>query len=151
MARALATDLRDGFQRVSEVLAEGELDLLARARDSLYRSRAERDRLLAGIVLAYQRGPRQLWAPVLLDLIAPALVDSVRRFRPQPPFADEDDVRQQLVFELLRAAAQMPVHPYGRRMRLRLISQARKEVIRWLDREAVRQGRQLALAEQGLR
>ena len=140
MTSNLATDLRDGYHQVAEALTGAELQLLARARDSINRTPAERNRLLAKIVAGYRRGPRQLWAPVILDLLAPALIESVQWFRAEPPILDEEEIRQQLVMEVLRAVATMPIHEGGRQMKIRLLSQANRAVVRWLEGEGIRQG-----------
>jgi hypothetical protein len=52
---------------------------------------------------------------------------------------DEEEIRQQLVMEVLRAAATMPIHEGGRQMKIRLLSQANRAVVRWLEREGIRQ------------
>ena len=139
MTSNLATDLRQGYKQVAEALAGGELELLARARDSANRTPAERNQLLGKIVAAYQRGPRQLWAPVILDLLAPALLDSLQWLRPEPPVVDDEEIRQQLVMEALRAAATIPIQTGGRRLKIRLLSQANRAVVRWLEEERIRQ------------
>jgi hypothetical protein len=146
---SFSDDLRTGFRLVAEVLAESELELLARARDSLNASKRERNQLLAGLVLAYRRGPRQLWAPVILDLLAPALIDCLQGYRAEPPCLDEEEIRQQLVLEVLRAVKGMPVHLGGRQMRIRIISRANKAVVRWLEHEGIHQSRQYELTESG--
>ena len=143
MTGRFADDLRNGFGQVAEVLSERELDLLSRARDSLNRTQAERNQILARNVAAYRAGPRQLWAPVLLDLLAPALIESLQGFRAEPPLADEEEIRQQLVLEVLRAARCMPIHDHGRQMKIRLVTQASRAVVRWLEHEGVRQGWQV--------
>lgn len=147
MTTSVATDLRDGFDRISEVLTGHELQLLARARDCLHATPKERNQLLAWIVLAYQCGPRQLWSPVLLDLLAPAIVDCLQGVGLEKPLADLEDIRQQFLMELLRAASQMPIHPEGRQMRIRLLTRANKAVVRWLRREGKRQHWQVSLEE----
>ena len=144
MNSSFADDLRNGFGQVAAVLSERELDLLSRARDSLNRTPAERNQIVARIVAAYRAGPRQLWAPVLLDLLAPALIESLQGFRTEPPLADEEEIRQQLVLEVLRAARRMPIHDHGRQMKIRLVTRASREVIRWLEREGVRQDWQVS-------
>jgi hypothetical protein len=139
MTSNLATDLKEGYHRVAEALAGGELELLARARDSVNRTRAERNRLLGKIVAAYQRGPRELWAPVILDLLAPALIDSLQWLRAEPPVLDDEEIRQQLVMEVLRAAATIPIQEGGRQMKIRILSQANRAVVRMLEKEGIRQ------------
>ena len=145
MTSNLATDLRKGYDQVAEALTGGELELLARARDSINRTPTERNWLLGKIVARYQRGPRQLWAPVVLDLLAPALIDSLHWLRAEPPVIDDEEIRQQLVMEVLRAAATIPIQEGGRQMKLRLLSQANRAVVRWLEQEGARQGGQDSL------
>ena len=145
MSNSFAGDLRDGFGQVAAVLTEGERELLARARDSINRTTAERNQILAGIVCAYRAGPRQLWAPILLDLLAPALIKCLQGFRCESPVVDEEEIRQQLVLEVLRAALSMPIHNGGRQMKIRLVTRANRAVVRWLGKEGVRQDWQRSL------
>jgi hypothetical protein len=137
MTSNLATDLRRGYDQVAEALAGSELELRARARDTINKTPAERNQLLGKIVAAYQRGPRQLWAPVILDLLAPAILDNLQWLRSEPPVVDDEEVRQQLVMEVLRAAATIPIQVSGRRLKIRLLSQTTRAVVRWLDEERV--------------
>ena len=76
---------------------------------------------------------------MILDLLAPAILDSLQWLRPEPPVADDEELRQQLVLEVLRAAASIPIQTGGRRLKIRLLSQANRAVVRWLDEERVRQ------------
>jgi len=140
MARTFAAGLR-GSHQVAGELSHDALELFARARDNLYTGRADQDRLLADLVAAYRGGPRQLWGPVILDLLAPALVQLLRELRPVPPLIDEDEIRQQLVLEVLRAAAKIPIRDTFD-MKFRLLSRACKPIVRWLAREGRRQRNQ---------
>ncbi len=142
MATNLATDLRQGYEQVAGALPEEALALVARARDSINTGLAERNRLLAEIVTAYRAGPRELWGPVILDLLAPALVELLQWFRAEPRAMDDQEIRQQLVMEILRAAARIPIHEDGCDMKVRLLDRAYKYVVRWLVREGYRQSRQ---------
>ena len=139
MSRSFVADLRDGYQEVACALTEESSALLARARDSSNAGRRERGRSLRAIVDAYRAGPRELWGSVLLDLLAPALLARLQRLRTEPPVIDEQDIRQQLVFELLRAAAKMPLPIEDRYLKTALIARANQGVCRWLAREARRQ------------
>ena len=149
MTTTFASELRQGFDQVAGSLSEEALALVARARDTVGTELAERDRLLAEIVSAYRAGPRQLWAPVILDLLAPGLLKVLKQIDDEcqqiadvwadddPPIVeDEEEIRQQLVMEVLRAAATIPIHPGGRAMKRRLLMRAYKYVVRWLEREA---------------
>ncbi len=139
MSRSFVADLRDGYQEVACALTEESSALLARARDSSNAGRRERGRSLRAIVDAYRAGPRELWGSVLLDLLAPALLARLQRLRTELPVIDEEDIRQQLVFELLRAAAKMPLPIEDRYLKTALIARANQGVCRWLAREARRQ------------
>ena len=64
---------------------------------------------------------------------------------------DSDDLRQQLIFEALRASATMPLPTNPSYLRRRLIARASLGVRRWLQREGRRQRTQCsfeALAEE---
>jgi len=139
MSTSLVADLRAGREEVAGALPAEESAPLAHARDSSASERAERDRRLKATVLSYRQGPRELWAAILLDLLAPALLARIQRLRAEPPVLDEQDVRQQLVLELLRAAATMPLPAEDRYVKAALIARANHGVSRWLAREARRQ------------
>ncbi len=116
MSGSLISDLSAGYRQVEEVLSD--------------RERAE-------LV-----GPRQLWAPVLLDLLAPAMLHRLRRLRDEPPVMVEEDIRQQLVLELLHAAAMMPLPNNPAHLKAALLHRANQGVRRKLARERRRQRRQ---------
>lgn len=139
MFTSLSIDVRDGYQQVAEVLNEESRAMVASAR-----GRRSRDggRSLMAIVLAYREGPRELWGPVLLELMAPSLVARLQRLRTEPPVMDADDVRQQLVMELLLAAARMPLPKEPGYLRSRLMARANQGVRRRLERERRRQAGQ---------
>jgi len=142
MESTFATDLRQGFEQVAGALSAEALVLVSRARDSSVAGPTERNRLLAEIVAAYRIGPRELWGPVILDLLAPGLVEVVQLCRAEPPAMDEQEIRQQLVVEILLAASTIPIHDGGRNTKARLLARAYKYVVRWLEREGRRQSRQ---------
>src|SRR4029077_5941982 len=102
-------------------------------------------RILMAIVLAYKAGPRKVWGPVLLDVMAPSLLARLRRLRAEPPVVDGEDIRQQLVLELLHAAARMPLPEEPGYLRSRLMARANQGVRRRLQREHRRQARQDSL------
>ncbi len=147
MATTLATELKRNFDQISQRLPEDALAVVSRARDTRMTCLAERDQLLADIVGAYRCGPRELWAPVILDLLDPALVRMVRRIEQkseeiadlwdpdEPPAVDEEELRQQVLMEVLRAAATMPLRPGGRGMKTRLLKRVNSYLIRWVKRE----------------
>ncbi len=145
--------------RLSELIAAGyrqpvpagvdlESALLARARllqslPQARRTRCRRDALLLELIAHYRRGQRQLWAPVLLEVMAPALCQRLQGYLPLRPAMDLDDIAQQLVVELLNAALAIPLPADGQWTERRLLNRATKRIGRWLAREARRQKHQL--------
>jgi hypothetical protein len=146
MATDLSTSLKAASSDATRELPGEALALIARARVSVSSLPAERDQALAAIVVSYRAGPRGQWAPVLLDLLNPALLDCLQRLGEEPPVFDREDLRQQLVVDLLHLAATLPLGD-GRYLKRRLIRRANQAVRRWLTREASRQSRQISLAE----
>ncbi len=142
MATSLSENLREGYRKVAPALPEEAASLLLRARVSIDASSVERSRRLAGVVCAYRSGPRQLWGPVLLDLMAPAIVERLQRLHAQPPIMDEEELRQQFLVEVLHAAAHIPLPRHPSWVRGQILSRANQAVRRWLAREGRRQGRQ---------
>ena len=134
MATSLAIQTRDGFEQ-AEVSLGDRANLVRRVRATSNEGSGERDRLLAEIVLAYRKGDRQVWGPVLLDLLTPALLKRLKRYLPEEPVVDLEDIRQQLVVELLHAAATMPFPPGADFVERRLVLRAGQGVRRWLSRE----------------
>jgi hypothetical protein len=151
MATSLPAKLRRNFIQSSSRLPEEALLRIARARDTRKTDLVERDQLLADFVVAYRSGPREVWAPVILDLLAPGMVRILCRIdrkakdisdmwdHDEPLVVDEEEIGQQLVMEVLRAAATIPLHPSGRAMKTRLLRCANKYVVRWLNRDFHRQ------------
>lgn len=135
MAASLAVDMKEAFGRAKAALAQFEVDLVARARASTNEPSGERDRLLESVVMAYRFGDRQVWAAVLLDLLAPAMLARLRHFRPEPPAIDADDLRAEFVAQLLEAAATMPFPADVRFVERRLVLRAGQGVRRWLRKE----------------
>jgi len=145
MAASLAVDTREAFSRAKAALAQFEVELVARARASTNDATGERDRLLETIVMAYRVGDRQVWAAVLLDLLAPAMLARLRLFRPEPPGVDADDVRAEFVVQLLEAAATMPFPADVRFVERRLVLRAGQGVRRWLRKERCWRGASQAM------
>ena len=135
MGRSLAVEARESLAQARCRMAGPELELVERARASANDATGERDRLLIAVVTAYRAGDRQVWAAVLLDLLAPALLSRLAAFRVHSNSIDAADLRQQLVVELLGAAASMPLPSGARFVERRLVLRAGQGVRRWLQRE----------------
>ena len=144
MATNLASDIKAGYRSVEACLSPDELSLVSRARDPIKTGALERNQLLAEVVCAYRTGPKSVWGPVVLDLLAPGLVLMLQGLRPEPPVIDEEEIHQQLVVEALKAAAVVPLLPGGRQTRFRLTSRTYTSMLRWLAREGRRRRRQVA-------
>lgn len=134
MANSLASQTRDSFKAAEQLLG-GSRDLVRRARATSNQASGERDRLLGEIVRAYRCGRREVWGAALLDLLTPALLQRLKRYRAEAPAIDLEDIRQQLVLELLRAAATMHLPPDADFVERRLVLRAGQGVRRWLARE----------------
>ncbi len=147
MVNSLATELREGFRLVVGSLSENERILVSRARDLVEASPLERSQALAEIFCCYRAGPTQIWGPVVLDLLAPAMLAMLQGFEPVPPVIDEEEIRQQLLLEVLRAAVCIPLRPAGRLTRFRVMSRARTGMLRWLAREGRRRALQVSFDE----
>ena len=147
MPGSLIVDLNEGYRRHAEALPDEARSSLASTREALRGHRRDGGRAarLLALVLAYRSGPKELWAPVLLDVLAPSMLLVLRRLRAQPPYLDEEDVRQQLVVEVLAAASEMPLPPSAPFLRRSLVSRANQGVRRRLAQEAMRQSQQRQL------
>jgi hypothetical protein len=138
MSNSLSEDLREG-RRVARP-AEAP-----RVRDLDGPAPADPDHRLARVIAAYRYGPRAVWAPVLLDLLAPAMISRLKRLRAEPPAVDEEDLRQQLVVEVLLAAATIPLPANPAWQKKQILSRANQAVRRWLQQEHRQQLRQRSL------
>lgn len=140
MFNSLSEDLREGHRRVASDSASRGGPLRLHATDG--GAPSDRDWRLAEVIAAYRCGPRALWAPVLLDLLAPAMIARLKCLRAEPPAVDEEDLRQQLVLEVLRAAACIPLPANPAWQKKQVLSRANQAVRRWLQREHRQQLRQ---------
>ena len=138
MSDSLSVELRETRGQLGGDFVEVELALASRAR-VLSMGACGRRPLVMAAVLAYRSESRQLWGPVLLDLMAPAILASLRRLREEPPVMDMEDIRQHLILEVLSAAAEMPLPATPSYMRRRLMARANQAARRWLEREGRRQ------------
>ena len=91
--------------------------------------------LLAAVVRSYQRGPREVWAAVLLEMLAPTVVElATRLYAPHGSMSD-DDLDQQVVAEFLSVAAAIRADD-SRWLKLRIVRHASKRLVRRLVAEA---------------
>src|SRR6266705_1042400 len=59
----------------------------------------------ADLLLAYRLEPSERWSAPLLERLGPWLTNERKNLAEAPPFADEEDVEQQLILEVLAIAA----------------------------------------------
>ena len=146
MNNSLAARLRIGAQQVLDprLTSRRRRDSQRRRREArralrASRDRDRRDRLIAQALIGYRRGPKNFWGPLLLELLAPKLTTLVSRMSTVEPFIDSEDVGQQLLLELLAAAASMPLPTNSRRWERALRLRAKTRLTRWMAREERRQ------------
>ena len=92
----------------------------------------EQDELLAAVMRCYRRYPHSGWSAVLLEMLAPALVQICSRFMSLPPLVDSEDLQQQVIAEVLAVASKMPLREHIRRVQTRVELRVRTAITRWL-------------------
>ncbi|MBJ7601686.1 MAG: hypothetical protein JF888_00570 [Candidatus Dormibacteraeota bacterium] len=97
---------------------------------------------LARAVKAYRAGCRSRWAPVVLMLMAPVVEGRMSDLHPVRPAISADDIRQQLLQEVLEAALSMPLPKDPLVLQRAILLRATQAVRRRLTRELCRQGKQ---------
>ncbi|MHB8507397.1 MAG: SigE family RNA polymerase sigma factor [Candidatus Dormibacteria bacterium] len=100
----------------------------------------ELDAVYAAVVRSYQRGPRSVWGPVLLELLAPAMLEKVQGLYAAAPALSEDDIEQQLVIEVLRWAEKPETGTDQQYMDGRMMNRTHERVLRWLRRALASSG-----------
>jgi DNA-directed RNA polymerase specialized sigma24 family protein len=165
---SLATRIRQSFEALTagladqtpSNLADGEPALAGRTWVGLADlprhtfNSLELDAVYGAVVRCYQRGPREIWAPVLLEMLAPALCERATALFSTLGTVGRDDIEQQLVMEVLRSAEHMPTDDGLRFTDRRLVRDASRRVVRWLRRmnrrqhDSLEQNSQLVVADQ---
>ena len=118
------------------------LDTEASAENAVRQARGRqvplqtRDRILEAVVRAYRIGGRQLWGPVLLEILGPQLTEAVQQYGILAPLVDSDDLGQQLLLEVLSAATTVPIPEGARWVEQRLLRRAGFNVARWLFKQS---------------
>ncbi|HEY2593184.1 MAG TPA: hypothetical protein VGK33_04720 [Chloroflexota bacterium] len=88
---------------------------------------------------AYRAGPKEQWSGVLIERLGPWLASARQRLFAVPPYLDDDDVAQQLVFVVLRVAERWQPQCEDRWVPRKLIEAAESRVRAWLCREKAAQ------------
>ncbi len=149
-----AVQLREGLDGVRAELEASEFDDASIAEPALAwltlndliefgfwtntRQHEQDDVWLAVVRCWRQRNPR-LWGPVLLQMLAPALINETYRMALAEPRIDPVDVQQHLVAEVLTAAGSLPQEDGPHRVRAQLIWTAASRVTDWIRQTTDRQ------------
>jgi hypothetical protein len=94
----------------------------------------EQDEVWLAVIRCWRQRNARLWGPVLLQMLAPALINETYRLALAVPRIDPVDVQQHLVAEVLSAAASLPLEDGSHRVRSQLIWTAGCRVTDWLRR-----------------
>lgn len=129
-ARALETEWA-----TEPALAGLSIEVLRRmVRDPEIPTR-DQDELWAAILRAYRRNGSAAWGSLLLELLAPALIEIAVGLESHSPRVDADDLQQQLALEALAAGRSIPLDR-ARFVKPWLMLEIRRRIVRWLNREA---------------
>ena len=147
---SLATQIRDSFSAAASAEAARDAYLAAVVEEPLLATIEVRDlprlvhgqlasvdanELLGAVVRSYQRGSRELWAAVLLEMLAPTIIElAARLYLPQASMS-HDDLNQQVLAEVLAVAATVRVDD-SRWLKLRITRHVSKRLVRHLIAEA---------------
>ena len=154
---SLAQSIRDAFLGARDE-ANHELFRLSFLEPQLEGLEAEdlvalvREQIASGpvwlaLVRAYREASRAVLGPLLLEMLAPLLVAASTRLQPVPPVVSEEDIRQDLVFEALRALAAGTLPRDPRWIPRHVTLRAMQAVARHLAMEKRRQDHQVPLDE----
>ena len=86
----------------------------------------------AGLLEAYQTGPKQKWSALLIERLGPWLTAARQQLHAVPPYLDQDDVAQELVLEVLRIASRWRPVCEDRWIPRRLVERAARKVLKSL-------------------
>jgi len=95
------------------------------------------------LLTAYRVGPKEPWSEVLIERLGPWLTSARKRLIAVPPYIDDEDVSQQLVFVVLRLAARWRPRCEDRWVPRKLVEAAERRVRVWLSRETAAQADEL--------
>ena len=143
----LSDQLRLGLECVRAELEAGEFELARRSEPALAiftlptliefvrtpnRKLAEQDAVWFAVIRCYRRRSARLWAPVLLEMLAPAIINEAYRFVLRVPEVDPAEIQQQLLMSALAAAQSVPLRNASGFVKLALVRETRRRVRRWL-------------------
>lgn len=103
----------------------------------------EPQRSWTALLEAYRVGPKEKWSGVLIERLGPWLTRARQRLIAVPPYIDDEDVSQQLVFVILRIAARWRPRCEDAWVPRKLVEAAERRVRTWLCRERSSQADEL--------
>jgi hypothetical protein len=92
---------------------------------------------------AYGVGPKEKWSGLLIERLGPWLASARQRLFAVPPYLDDEDIAQQLVFVVLRVASRWQPRCEDRWVPRKLVEAAEGRVRAWLCRERSAQADEL--------
>ena len=104
---------------------------------------ADQDLSWTALLAAYRAGPKERWSEVLIERLGPWLASARHRLVAVPPYIDDEDIAQQLVFVVLRLAVRWRPRCEDRWVPRKLVEAAERRVRAWLSREAASQADEL--------
>ena len=150
----LAVQLRQGLDGVRAELEAGEFESARQSEPALTRftlpelvefgrwpttKSAEQDAVWLAIVRCCRHRDARLWMPVLLQMLAPAIINEAYRLALAVLRIDPVEIQQQLLAEVLVAAASLSLDDRSRRVQARLVRTAARRVEDWIRRTTERQ------------
>jgi DNA-directed RNA polymerase specialized sigma24 family protein len=144
----LSDQLRRGLEEVRAELESSEFEAAGRAESALAgltlpvllalvrtpnRDLAEQNAVWLAVVRCYRQRSAPLWAPVLLEMLAPALIDQAYRLVRRYTDLDPSEIQQQLIVSALAACASVRLTETSRFVKLALVRAMRRHTVRWLQ------------------
>ncbi len=162
----LSDQLRRGLEEVRAELESSEFEAAGRTESALAgltlpaliklvrtanRELAEQNAVWLAVVRCYRHRSARLWAPMLLEMLAPALIDEayqlVSRFRD----IDPSEIQQQLLVSALAACSSIRLTGASRFVKLALVRSARRRTVRWIQKTLRQRAESLDLLADELR
>ena len=145
----LAVQLRQGLDGVRAELEAGEFESARQSEPALTRftlpelvkfgrwpttKSADQNAVWLAIVRCCRHRDARIWTPVLLQMLAPAIINEAYRLALAILRVDPVEIQQQLLAEVLAAATSLPLDERGHRVQARLIKTAARRVADWIRR-----------------
>ena len=150
----LAVQLRQGLDGVRAELEAGEFESARQSEPALTRftlpelvefgrwpttKSAEQDAVWLAIVRCCRHRDARIWTPVLLQMLAPAIINEAYRLALAVLRIDPVEIQQQLLAEVLAAATSLPLDERSRGVQTRLVKTAARRVEDWIRRTTEQQ------------